>query len=35
MELQVLYPAKTILKFFARLSFKKAAFPLYWSFAID
>jgi len=34
MELQSLYPAKTFLKFFARLFFKKAAFPFYKSFAI-
>jgi len=26
--------SKTFLKFFARLSFKKAAFPFYWRFAI-
>jgi len=34
MELQSLYPDKTILKVFAELFSKSDPFPFYWSFAI-
>jgi len=35
MELQSLYPDKTILKVFAELFSKSDPFPFYWSFAIS
>jgi len=34
MELQSLYPDKTILKVFAELFSKSDPFPFFWSFAI-